>query len=116
MTLWDSGGADEVYATIRQPCCGVHKTASVLNALPQSSAHEHHGRTARKLETPTRADADRAIDAFVHTDGATYPQATEKLTMDRNGLLACSDFPAEHWIRVGTTNPIESTFATERHH
>ena len=27
-------------------------------------------------------------------------------------LLACFDFPAEHWGHLRTTNPIESTFAT----
>ncbi len=27
-------------------------------------------------------------------------------------LLAFYDFPAEHWIHLQTTNPIESTFAT----
>ena len=25
------------------------------------------------------------------------------------------DFPAEHWLHLRTTNPIESTFATVRH-
>jgi len=29
-------------------------------------------------------------------------------------LLAFYDFPAEHWIHLRTTNPIESTFATVR--
>ncbi len=29
-------------------------------------------------------------------------------------LLAFYDFPAEHWIHIRTTNPIESTFATVR--
>ena len=29
-------------------------------------------------------------------------------------LLAFFDFPAEHWIHLKTTNPIESTFATVR--
>jgi putative transposase len=28
--------------------------------------------------------------------------------------LAFYDFPAEHWIHLRTTNPIESTFATVR--
>ncbi|MER6611777.1 transposase, partial [Streptomyces sp. NPDC000927] len=27
-------------------------------------------------------------------------------------LLAFYDFPAEHWIHLRTTNPIESTFST----
>ena len=31
-----------------------------------------------------------------------------------DGALAFYDFPAEHWIHLKTTNPIESTFATVR--
>jgi len=30
-------------------------------------------------------------------------------------LLAFYDFPAEHWVHLRTTNPIESAFATIRH-
>ena len=29
-------------------------------------------------------------------------------------LLTFYDFPAEHWIHIRTTNPVESTFATVR--
>ena len=29
--------------------------------------------------------------------------------------MAFYDFPAEHWVHIRTTNPIESTFATIRH-
>jgi transposase-like protein len=29
-------------------------------------------------------------------------------------LLRFYDFPAEHWVHLRTTNPIESTFATVR--
>ena len=29
-------------------------------------------------------------------------------------LLTFYDFPAEHWLHLKTTNPIESTFATVR--
>jgi hypothetical protein len=36
------------------------------------------------------------------------------LAKDREVLLAFYDFPAEHWIHLRTTNPIESTFATVR--
>jgi transposase-like protein len=43
---------------------------------------------------------------------AKYPKATECLTKDREDLLAFYDFPAEHWVHLRTTNPIESTFAT----
>lgn len=34
---------------------------------------------------------------------------------DRASLLAFYYFPADHWQHLGTTNTIESTFATVRH-
>ena len=37
-----------------------------------------------------------------------------KIVDDVDALLAFYDFPAEHWIHLKTTNPIESTFATVR--
>ena len=43
-----------------------------------------------------------------------WPKATEKIVKDREELLAFFDFPAEHWVHLKTTNPIESTFATVR--
>jgi transposase-like protein len=30
-------------------------------------------------------------------------------------LVAFYDFPAEHWIHLRTSNPVESTCATVRH-
>ncbi len=33
---------------------------------------------------------------------------------DKDVLLTFHDFPAEHWIHIRSTNPIESTFATVR--
>ena len=47
--------------------------------------------------------------------GAKFPKAVAKITDDLDELLAFYDFPAEHWIHLRTTNPIESTFATVRH-
>jgi transposase-like protein len=36
------------------------------------------------------------------------------LAKDRDVLLTFYDFPAEHWVHIRSTNPIESTFATVR--
>ena len=44
-----------------------------------------------------------------------YSKATKKRLKDRDALLAFCAFPAEHWVRLRTTTPIESTFATVRH-
>jgi transposase-like protein len=56
----------------------------------------------------------RGIRAPVFADayGAKFPKAVAKITDDAEPLLAFYDFPAEYWIHLRTTNPIESTFAT----
>jgi transposase-like protein len=41
-------------------------------------------------------------------------QAVAKLTDDLDVLLEFYYYPAEHWVHLRTTNPIESTFATVR--
>ncbi|MFH9860319.1 transposase [Streptomyces sp. NPDC017202] len=63
-----------------------------------------------------RDHALRAGAAFEKTYGAKFPEAVEKITDDVNELPAFYDFPAEHWIRPRTTNPIEFTFAAVRLH
>ena len=55
-----------------------------------------------------------SVDPFVETYQAKYPKAAERLAKDREELLTFYDFPAEHWVHIRTTNPIESTFATTR--
>jgi putative transposase len=62
----------------------------------------------------TRKDAHKAFDNTLELFAPKYPKAMECLSKDREELLAFYDFPAEHWIHIRTTNPIESTFATVR--
>jgi putative transposase len=59
-----------------------------------------------------RTHAEKAIETFAKTYSAKWPKAVAKITDDREELLAFYDFPAEHWIHLRTTNPIESTFST----
>jgi transposase-like protein len=62
----------------------------------------------------TRKDAGEAFDLFLETFSGKYAAATACLDKDRDALLAFYDFPAEHWIHLRTSNPIESTFASVR--
>ncbi len=62
----------------------------------------------------TKKDAEKAFDIAVAKLSDKYPKATECLEKDREELLAFYDFPAQHWIHIRTTNPIESTFSTVR--
>jgi putative transposase len=111
--FWKALG--EVWPTTREQRCWVHKTANVLNKLPNSL----HAKAKRALQqiwmAETKTDALTAFDAFVDTYRTKYEKAVDCLTKDRDVLLAFYDFPAEHWTHLRTTNPIESTFATVRH-
>lgn len=104
----------QVYPATREQRCWVHKTVNVLDKM----AKKVQGGAKSKLHeiwmAPTREAAYQAFDHFVEIYQAKYPEAVECLEKDREVLLAFYDFPAEHWIHLRTTNPIESTFATVR--
>lgn len=104
----------QVYPATREQRCWVHKTANVLDKLPKRLQGEAKDKIHQIWMAPTKADADKAFDLFVATYEAKYPKATVCLSKDRDVLLTFYDFPAEHWIHLRTTNPIESTFATVR--
>jgi putative transposase len=61
-----------------------------------------------------RQHAVTAAKAFAAEFGAKWPKAVAKIDDDLEPLLAFYDFPAEYWLHLKTTNPIESTFATVR--
>jgi transposase-like protein len=105
----------EVFPQAREARCWFHKTANVLAALPRSA---HPG--AKKALTEIWGAEDKthalaAVKAFEGAYGAKFPKAAAKITDDVQELLAFFDYPAEHWVHLRTTNPIESTFATVRH-
>ena len=104
----------KLWPTTREQRCWVHKTANVLNKLPKSVQAKAKAMLHEIWQAETKADADKAFDLFAATFEAKYPKAVECLTKDRDVLLTFYDFPAEHWIHLRTTNPIESTFATVR--
>ena len=104
----------QVYPKTREQRCWVHKTANVLDKLPKRLQPEAKQKLHDIWMADTREHANQAFDLFKKTYEAKYPKAVECLTKDREVLLAFYDFPAEHWIHLRTTNPIESTFATVR--
>jgi putative transposase len=106
---------EEVWPKTRGQRCWVHKTANVLNKLPQSQQAKAKRALQEIWMAETKKDALVAFNAFVETYGVKYDKAVECLTKDRDTMLAFYDFPAEHWKHLRTTNPIESTFATVRH-
>ncbi len=104
----------QVWDTTKQQRCWVHKTANVLDKLPKGSQPKAKRMLHDIYQAESRTKADKAFDLFVATYEAKYPKATECLAKDREALLTFYDFPAEHWVHIRTTNPIESVFATVR--
>jgi putative transposase len=109
------GALREVFPQTTEQRCWFHKTANVLAALPKSA---HPGAKKALAEIWNAEDKDHARAAAKTFDaayGAKFPKAAAKITDDLGQLLAFYDYPAEHWVHLRTTNPIESTFATVRH-
>jgi transposase-like protein len=106
---------EEVWPQTRGQRCWVHKTANVLNKLPNSQQPKAKRALQEIWMAETKKDALAAFDAFVEIWNVKYDKAVECLIRDRDALLAFYDFPAEHWQHLRTTNVIESSFATVRH-
>lgn len=102
------------YPDTRHQRCWVHKTANILSALPKSVQPKVKAALHEIWMAETRADAHKAFDRTLVRFESKYPGAMERLRKDREELLAFYDFPAEHWVHIRTTNPIESTFSTVR--
>lgn len=110
MGLWRA--LAEVFPAARPQRCWVHKARNVTTCLPKSAQPGATKAMQEIYNAEDRTHAEQAIEAFAKTYGAKFPKAVAKITEDRDELLAFYDFPAEHWIRLRTTNPIESTFST----
>jgi putative transposase len=103
-----------VFPETREQRCWFHKIANVLNALPKSVQPGAKAALAEIWNAEDKDHAEKAAKAFAADYGTKWPKAVAKITEDLDVLLAFYDYPAEHWVHLRTTNPIESTFATVR--
>jgi putative transposase len=104
----------DVFPTTREQRCWFHAQGNVLAALPKSAHPGAKKALAEIFQAEDKQHARKAAAAFADSYGAKWPKAVAKITEHLDVLLAFYDFPAEHWIHLRTTNPIESTFATVR--
>jgi len=105
---------NKLYPDTAHQRCWVHKTANVLEKLPKSVQPKVKAALHEIWMAETREDAHKAFARTLKRFEAKYPKAMDCLAKDREALLAFYDYPAEHWVHIRTTNPIESTFATVR--
>jgi transposase-like protein len=102
------GVPDHSRATLLAP-----KQANVLAPLQKSA---HPGALTRS-GTYNAEDIDKAqvaTKAFAIDYGANNPKAVAKIVDDADVLLEFYNYPAEHWVHLRTTNPIEGTLAVRR--
>jgi transposase-like protein len=104
----------EVFPETREQRDWVHKAMNVLDCLPKSAQPAARKALAQIRDAEDRAHAEKAVKEFAAAYRAKYPKAVAKITGDQEQLLAFFDFPAEHWVHLKTSNPIESTFSTVR--
>lgn len=104
----------DVWPETREQQDWVHRIVNVQDKLPKR-LHARVKEALREIrEAPTRKAAEEDIDRFEADYGAKYPKAVASLRRDQDKLLTFYDFPAEHWLHIRTSNPIESSFATVR--
>ena len=104
----------DVFPETAEQRCWWHKIGNVLAALPKSAHPAAKRALAEIYNAEDKTHARAAAKAFDREFGAKWPKAAAKITDDLDVSLAFYDYPAEHWIHLRTTNPIESTFATVR--
>jgi transposase-like protein len=104
----------EVFPATREQRCWFHAMANVLNCLPKSAQPGAKAALAEIYNAEDREHALAAVKTFDAAYGAKWPKATAKITDKVDVLLEFYNYPAEHWVHLRTTNPIESTFATVR--
>jgi putative transposase len=104
----------EVFPQTREKRCWVHETATVLDSVPKSAQPGAKKALQDIYNAEDKQDAQAAIKTFAQLYGVKLAKVVKRITDEEAELLAFFDFPAEHWIHLRTTNPIESTFSTVR--
>ena len=110
--LWSALG--KVFPDCGRQHCWVHKLKDVKRHLPK----ERHSEVTRQVRdvymSDRRMEAKRKLLALTRGLEVKHRKAAETLTKWADELVAFYDYPAEHWLHVRTTNPIESMFSTLR--
>lgn len=106
---------EEEFPVCDQQLCWVHKTANVLDKLPQSQQGKAKIMLHNIYQAANKKDANLAFDIFIEDYDQKYPKAVDSLRNHREQLMTFYKYPAGHWRHIRSTNIIESTFATVRH-
>ena len=104
----------EVFPHARRQRCQVHKLRNILAKLPQAMRAEMARLIAPVFHAATYDEGLRRGRALSARFQARYPSAMACLEDDLEACLVHLQFPAEHHVRLRTTNLLERLFGEGR--
>jgi putative transposase len=110
--LWKA--VSEVYPTAKDQRCWKHKMVNIVDKVPRAKQEEVLDRLRAAYQTDTREKAQQHLALLAEDMETRYPKAAQCIRADQDALLRYFDYPAQHWVHLKTTNPIESIFAGVR--
>lgn len=105
---------DTVYPYVPRQRCWAHKLRNVANKLPRRDQGECIKGAALIYQAENRRQARKRYLEWGSTWGKRHPEAVRCLEKDLDELLSFLDMPAEHRVKVRTTNVIERAFREVR--
>jgi transposase-like protein len=105
----------DVFPETRHQRCWNHRAMNLSDKVPKRLQPELRHRLRAVWNAPCRHECELRRDElarWLHARG--QDPAAETLFRDWDDFTTFFDFPAEHWIHLRTSNPVESTFAGVR--
>jgi putative transposase len=87
--------------------CRVHFARNVLAKVPKGSADMVAAALRTVFVHPDPTELSAAWDRVADTFATQFPKVTELMNTAKTDVLAFSAFPAEHWKKCWSTNPLE---------
>lgn len=104
-----------VFPSTRHQRCWNHRVLNVQDKLPKRLQADARRQLRAIAEAPTRAEAERLRDTYITAlRAAGQGAAADTVGRDWEDFVTFYDFPAEHWVHLRTSNPLESVFAGVR--
>lgn len=111
--LW--AALDEVFPTTEHQRCWNHRALNIQAKLPKHMHAEVRRRLKEMTEAQTQSECEQLRDRYVEELVAIGQKpAAQTLQRDWEKFVTFYRYPAEHWIHLRTTNPLESIFSGVR--
>jgi len=111
--LW--AALDEVFPTTEHQRCWNHRALNIQAKLPKHMHAEVRRRLKEMTEAQTQSECEQLRDRYVEELIAIGQKpAAQTLQRDWEKFVTFYRYPAEHWVHLRTTNPLESIFSGVR--